>query len=206
MLGLQLNWALQLSGEPLRVLLRLCPSCLNLLQISWHQLCRNSSIIYFCCSLWPGKTKYFFLGQHCWRRSPVVLLSFQLCVAPSIGKAGSTWRSSSENSHSLARIVLIWTYHYRRLVCAKIPFSSHLASFWGGRKHLHSGFWRVPLFPAILLFWIGIWSSRSINAVQKSPNTSLKLHRHTINQSINQSTLFKRGKWLSKLVFRHAVW
>ena len=26
-----------------------------------------------------------------------------------------------------------------------------------------------------------------------------------INQSINQSTLFKHGKWLSKLVFRHAV-
>ena len=24
-------------------------------------------------------------------------------------------------------------------------------------------------------------------------------------QSINQSTLFKQGKWLSKLVFRHAV-
>ena len=27
----------------------------------------------------------------------------------------------------------------------------------------------------------------------------------SINQSINQSTLFKHGKWLSKLVFRHAV-
>ena len=26
------------------------------------------------------------------------------------------------------------------------------------------------------------------------------------NQSINQSTLFKHGKWLSTLVFRHAVW
>ena len=26
-----------------------------------------------------------------------------------------------------------------------------------------------------------------------------------LNQSINQSTLFKHGKWLSKLVFRHAV-
>ena len=26
-----------------------------------------------------------------------------------------------------------------------------------------------------------------------------------INQSINQSALFKHGKWLSKLVFRHAV-
>ena len=25
-----------------------------------------------------------------------------------------------------------------------------------------------------------------------------------LNQSINQSTLFKHGKWLSKLVFRHA--
>ena len=25
------------------------------------------------------------------------------------------------------------------------------------------------------------------------------------SQSINQSTLFKHGKWLSKLVFRHAV-
>ena len=25
------------------------------------------------------------------------------------------------------------------------------------------------------------------------------------NQSIHQSTLFKHGKWLSKLVFRHAV-
>ena len=25
------------------------------------------------------------------------------------------------------------------------------------------------------------------------------------DQSINQSTLFKHGKWLSKLVFRHAV-
>ena len=28
---------------------------------------------------------------------------------------------------------------------------------------------------------------------------------HLFNQSINQSTLFKHGKWLSKLVFRHAV-
>ena len=28
---------------------------------------------------------------------------------------------------------------------------------------------------------------------------------HSISQSINQSTLFKHGKWLSKLVFRHAV-
>ena len=27
----------------------------------------------------------------------------------------------------------------------------------------------------------------------------------SINQSIKQSTLFKHGKWLSKLVFRHAV-
>ena len=27
----------------------------------------------------------------------------------------------------------------------------------------------------------------------------------SINQSINQSTLSKHGKWLSKLVFRHAV-
>ena len=26
-----------------------------------------------------------------------------------------------------------------------------------------------------------------------------------VNQSINQSTLFKQGTWLSKLVFRHAV-
>ena len=26
-----------------------------------------------------------------------------------------------------------------------------------------------------------------------------------VYQSINQSTLFKHGKWLSKLVFRHAV-
>ena len=30
-------------------------------------------------------------------------------------------------------------------------------------------------------------------------------HNQSINQSINQSTLFKDGKWLSKLVFRHAV-
>ena len=28
---------------------------------------------------------------------------------------------------------------------------------------------------------------------------------HEILQSINQSTLFKHGKWLSKLVFGHAV-
>ena len=28
---------------------------------------------------------------------------------------------------------------------------------------------------------------------------------HPYYQSINQSTLFKHGKWLSKLVFRHAV-
>ena len=28
---------------------------------------------------------------------------------------------------------------------------------------------------------------------------------YSVNQSISQSTLFKHGKWLSKLVFRHAV-
>ena len=27
----------------------------------------------------------------------------------------------------------------------------------------------------------------------------------SLKQSINQSTFFKHGKWLSKLVFRHAV-
>ena len=31
------------------------------------------------------------------------------------------------------------------------------------------------------------------------------MHVWTFNQSINQSTLFKHSKWLSKLVFRHAI-
>ena len=37
------------------------------------------------------------------------------------------------------------------------------------------------------------------------PSHIIFVKRHSINQSINQSTLFKHGKWLSKLVFRHAV-
>ena len=38
------------------------------------------------------------------------------------------------------------------------------------------------------------------NTGQKDKATSMNK-----NQSINQSTLFKHGKWLNKLVFRHAV-
>jgi len=39
-------------------------------------------------------------------------------------------------------------------------------------------------------------------------NTSMNIqHYHTPHSNtINQSTLFKYGRWLSKLVFRHAVY
>jgi len=42
---------------------------------------------------------------------------------------------------------------------------------------------------------------------QLSPHCQ-KMNKKSINQSINQlinQSLFKHGKWLSKLVFRHAV-
>ena len=57
----------------------------------------------------------------------------------------------------------------------------------------HVGFSVVVLLYSIVLSWnmplFKVWSKGKLN-----------------NQSINQSTLFKHGKWLSKLVFRHAVW
>ena len=41
---------------------------------------------------------------------------------------------------------------------------------------------------------------------QRFPNpTEEILKAWSRKSSINQSTLFKQGKWLSKLVFRHAV-
>ena len=48
----------------------------------------------------------FLISIYCLTQSPVVLPSSQPCVAPNIVTEGSTWRSSTENSHFLARMVL----------------------------------------------------------------------------------------------------
>ena len=40
---------------------------------------------------------------------------------------------------------------------------------------------------------------------EEESSLALLAFAQSINQSINQSTLSKHGKWLSKLVFRHAV-
>ena len=51
------------------------------------------------------------------------------------------------------------------------------------------------------------WYIDEIKASKRLRRKAERTWRRTrsINQSINQSTLFKHGKWLSKLVFRHAV-
>ena len=40
---------------------------------------------------------------------------------------------------------------------------------------------------------------------EKAVGAEMRSTIDLFNQSINQSTLFKHGKWLSKPVFRHAV-
>ena len=62
-----------------------------------------------------------------------------------------------------------------------------------------SVYWTVVL--TILLYGSEAWVS--IEAILLKYKLQWAGHV-SINQSINQSTLFKHGKWLSKLVFRHA--
>ena len=62
----------------------------------------------------------------------------------------------------------------------------------------------IPSFHKVNLF-TGAEGSRGGGSGGRRGEFPRSARFRSINQSINQSTLSKHGKWLSKLVFRHAM-